>query len=149
MIPTPICWPMLAHALILRLGLMPAVSMRPWIRHQMGWKYGCIVTSRVCRTNTVTNDRHPKTMWRKNSVPAVGPEAEEAPEEFQPVGVGGHATDIHRRTVGEADMQLDIAEQPVLMFRNTGGSHLNVVCSRFDSHMGWINSTIEFHGQEP
>ena len=46
-------------------------------------------------------------------------------------------------------MQLDLAEQPVLMFRNTGGSHLNVVYSRFDSHMGWINSAMEFHGQEP
>ena len=56
---------LLAHAIILRLGLMPAISMRPSIRHQIGWKYGCIVTSRVCRTNTVTNDRHPKTMWRK------------------------------------------------------------------------------------
>ena len=81
-------------------------------------------------------------------VPAVGPEAEEAPEEFQPVVVGRHTTDIHRRTVGEADMQLDLAEQPVLMFCNTGGSHLNVVYSCFDSHMGWINSAMEIHGQE-
>ena len=85
----------------------------------------------------------------QNFVPAVEPEAEEAPEEFQPVGVGGHATDIHRRTAGEADMQLDIAEQPVLMFRNIGDSHLNVVYSRPDSHMGWINSVMEFYGQEP
>ena len=46
-------------------------------------------------------------------------------------------------------MQLDFAEQPVLMFRNTGDSHLNVVYSRPDSHMGWINSVTESYGQEP
>ena len=46
-------------------------------------------------------------------------------------------------------MQLDFAEQPVLMFRNAGGSHLNVVYSRSDSHMGWINSVTEYYGQEP
>ena len=85
----------------------------------------------------------------KNFVPVVEPEAEEAPEEFQSVVVGGHATDIHRRTVGEADMQHDFAEQPVLMFSNTGDCHLNVVYSRPDSHMGWINSVTESYGQEP
>ena len=62
---------------------------------------------------------------------------------------GGHVTDIHRRTVGEADMQLDFAEQPVLMFRNTGGSHRNLVYSRPYSHMGWINLVMESYGQEP
>ena len=46
-------------------------------------------------------------------------------------------------------MQLDFAEQPVLMFRNTGDSHLNVVYSRPDSYMGWINSVMESYGQEP
>ena len=82
-------------------------------------------------------------------VPAVEPEAKEAPEEIQPVVVGEHATDMHRRTVGEAEMQLDFAEQPVLMFRNTGDSHLNVVYSRPGSHMGWINSVMESYRQEP
>ena len=61
----------------------------------------------------------------------------------------GHATNIQRRPVGEADMQLDFAEQPVLMFRNTGDTYLNVVYSRPDSHMGWINSVTESYGQEP
>ena len=82
-------------------------------------------------------------------LPAVEPEAEEAPEEFQPVVVGRHATDIHRRTVGETDMQLDLAKQPVLVLRNTGDRRLNVVYSRPDGHMGWINSVTEFYGQEP
>ena len=85
----------------------------------------------------------------QNFVPAVEPEAEEAPEEFQSVVVGGRATDILRRTAGEAVMQLDFPEQPVLMFRDTGDSHLNVVYGRPDSHMGWINSVTESYGQEP
>ena len=45
-------------------------------------------------------------------------------------------------------MQLDFAEQPVLMFRNSGDSHLNVVYSHLDSHTGWINSVMESSGQE-
>ena len=77
------------------------------------------------------------------------PEKEEAPEEFHPVLVGEHTTDIHPRIVGEADVQLDFAEQPALMFRNAGDSHLNVVYSRPDSHMGRINSVTESYGQEP
>ena len=46
-------------------------------------------------------------------------------------------------------MQLDLAEQRVLMFCNTGGSHLNMVYSRSYSYMGWINSAMESCGQEP
>ena len=46
-------------------------------------------------------------------------------------------------------MQLDLAEQPILMFLNTGDGHLNGVYSRPDNHMGWFNSVTEFGGQEP
>ena len=85
----------------------------------------------------------------QNVVPAVEPEAEKAPEEFQPVVVGEGIIEIHCRTVGEAEIWLDFAKQPVLMFRNTGDSHLNMVYSRPDSQMGWINSVTEPYGQEP
>ncbi|MBT4489796.1 MAG: ribosome-associated translation inhibitor RaiA [Rhodospirillaceae bacterium] len=73
-------------------------------------------------------------------------EADEVPEEFQPVIVAEHTTDIHRRTVGQAVMQLDLAEQPVLMFRNSGNGHLNVVYRRPDGHIGWIDLVADASG---
>ena len=53
--------------------------------------------------------------------------------------VAEHTADIHTRSVGEAVMQLDLAELPVLMFRNAGNGHLNVVYRRPDGHIGWID----------
>ena len=75
----------------------------------------------------------------QNYVLQAEPEVEEAPEEFQAVIVAEHTTDIHRRSVGEAVMQLDLAEHPVLIFRNSGNGHLNVVYRRPDGHIGWID----------
>ena len=82
----------------------------------------------------------------QNFVPAVELEVEEVPEEFQSVVVGEHTTNILCRTVGEADVQPDFVEQPVLMFSNTVDGHLNGVYSRPDSYMGWITSMTESGG---
>jgi ribosomal subunit interface protein len=48
-------------------------------------------------------------------------------------------TDIHRLTVGEAVMQLDLADKQVLMFRNSATGTLNVVYRRSDGNIGWID----------
>jgi ribosomal subunit interface protein len=50
-------------------------------------------------------------------------------------------TEIHRMTVGEAVMRLDLAQLPVLMFRNRANDALNVVYRRPDGHVGWIDPT--------
>ena len=67
------------------------------------------------------------------------PEHEEASEAFQPVIVAERATDIHTLSVGEAVMQLDLGEQPVVMFRNRQHGQLNVVYRRPDGHIGWLD----------
>ncbi|MDP6815074.1 MAG: ribosome-associated translation inhibitor RaiA [Alphaproteobacteria bacterium] len=74
---------------------------------------------------------------------APEPEHEEASAEFQPVIVAETTSDIHSRTVGEAVMQMDLADLPVLMFRNRGNGHLNVVYRRPDRHIGWIDLVAE------
>ena len=71
---------------------------------------------------------------------------DEAPEDFLPVIVAEHTSDIHHRCVGEAVMQLDLAEQPVLMFRNSDNGHLNVVYRRPDGHIGWIDLVADGAG---
>jgi ribosomal subunit interface protein len=48
-------------------------------------------------------------------------------------------TDIAHLTVGEAVMQLDLADQTVLMFRNSASGEINVVYRRTDGHIGWLD----------
>jgi ribosomal subunit interface protein len=48
-------------------------------------------------------------------------------------------TEIARLTVGDAVMRMDLANQPVLMFRNSTTGELNVVYRRSDGHIGWID----------
>ena len=48
-------------------------------------------------------------------------------------------TEISLLSVGEAVMRMDLADQPVLMFRNTTTNELNVVYRRSDGNIGWID----------
>lgn len=49
------------------------------------------------------------------------------------------ATTISQLTVSEAVMQLDLADQQVMMFHNSVTGELNVVYRRTDGHIGWID----------
>ncbi len=48
-------------------------------------------------------------------------------------------TEISRLSVSEAVMRMDLADQPVLMFRNSTTGGLNVVYRRSDGNIGWID----------
>jgi ribosomal subunit interface protein len=47
--------------------------------------------------------------------------------------------EIARLSVGDAVMRMDLADQSVLMFRNSATGELNVVYRRSDGHIGWID----------
>ena len=49
------------------------------------------------------------------------------------------ATSIDQLSVSEAVMQLELADQQVLIFHNGTTGELNVVCRRTDGHIGWID----------
>ena len=49
--------------------------------------------------------------------------------------------EISRLSVGDAVMRMDLADQQVLMFRNSASGELNVVYRRSDGHIGWIDPT--------
>lgn len=51
-------------------------------------------------------------------------------------------TEISLLTVGEAVMRMDLADQSVLMFRNSANGQLNVVYRRSDGHIGWIDPSV-------
>ena len=48
-------------------------------------------------------------------------------------------TSIARLSVSDAVMRMDLADQPVLMFRNITTGEFNVVYRRSDGHIGWID----------
>ena len=69
-----------------------------------------------------------------------------APLDGEAAVMGAHATviadvatEIGRLSVSEAVMQMDLANQPVLMFRNSANGELNVVYRRSDGNIGWID----------
>ena len=53
--------------------------------------------------------------------------------------IAEHPTEINLLTVDEAVMQMDLADQPLLMFRNRESGALNVVYRRSDGNVGWID----------
>lgn len=71
----------------------------------------------------------------------IRPTDEESGEagDLSPVIVAESQTAIQELTVGEAVMQLDISEQPFLVFRNGGLGRINVVYRREDGNIGWID----------
>ena len=48
-------------------------------------------------------------------------------------------TEIAVLTVSDAVMRMDLADQQVMMFRNSATGVLNVVYRRSDGHIGWID----------
>jgi ribosomal subunit interface protein len=72
--------------------------------------------------------------------------SEEKDEEDDDIVTGDNPTVIAETsssipycTVSNAVMRMDLADQPVLMFRNIGNKRLNVVYRRADGHVGWID----------
>ena len=51
-------------------------------------------------------------------------------------------TEIAVLSVGEAVMRMDLADQMVMMFRNSASGVLNVVYRRSDGHIGWIDPGV-------
>ena len=66
------------------------------------------------------------------------PPAETPPQAFATV-IAESTAEISTLSVGEAVMRMDLADQPVLMFRNSGNAELNVVYRRSDGNIGWID----------
>ena len=53
--------------------------------------------------------------------------------------IAEQVTEISKLSVSEAVMRMDLADQPVLMFRNSTTGELNVVYRRSDGNIGWID----------
>lgn len=69
--------------------------------------------------------------------PAERPDDEAEGE--NPVVVAETVAEIESMTVSEAVMRLDLAEQPVVVFRNAANGGLNVLYRRRDGNLGWLD----------
>ena len=61
------------------------------------------------------------------------------PDTLTPVVIAEMETKIPSITVGEAVMQMELAGQRMLVFRNEGHGGVNVVYRRDDGNIGWID----------
>src|SRR4051794_26582028 len=66
-----------------------------------------------------------------------------------PVVIAEMSTELPQLTVGEAVMRMDLADIPMLLFRNRSHGELNVVYRRGDGNIGWIDPTNGGRSPEP
>jgi ribosomal subunit interface protein len=95
-------------------------------------------------------DHHAKV--REHSAPGerardyvLAPYAEETEDDGGggPAVVAEMSTDLPNLTVGEAVMRMDLADAPVLLFRNRSHGELNLVYRRADGNIGWIDPELD------
>ncbi len=70
---------------------------------------------------------------------ATAEEEEAEPDTLQPIIIAEMETRIPSLSAGEAVMQMELAEAPVLVFRNERHGGVNVVYRRDDGNIGWID----------
>jgi ribosomal subunit interface protein len=91
-----------------------------------------------------------RTEMARSFVLAAGEENDEAgddqavaPDAIAPAVIAEMKTELPHLTVGEAVMRLDLADAPVLLFRNRSHGELNLVYRRGDGNIGWIDPALE------
>ncbi len=60
-----------------------------------------------------------------------------------PVVIAEMSTELPHLTVGEAVMRMDLADAPVLLFRNRSHGALNLIYRRGDGNIGWIDPALD------
>jgi ribosomal subunit interface protein len=73
---------------------------------------------------------------------AEGEENETDGANGAPAVIAEMSTELPSLTVGEAAMRMDLAEAPVLLFRNRSHGELNLVYRRSDGNIGWIDPEL-------
>ena len=74
---------------------------------------------------------------------AEGEAAEAGNINGAPAVIAEMSTELPSLTVGEAAMRMDLAEAPVLLFRNRSHGELNLVYRRTDGNIGWIDPKLD------
>lgn len=70
---------------------------------------------------------------------ASGEGTDVEPDSLQPMIIAEMETQVPTISVGEAVMQMELADAPVLVFRNEKTGGVNVVYRRDDGNIGWVD----------
>ncbi len=90
--------------------------------------------------------REPSEVGERATDYVLAPIAEEEAEEDSgdaPAVIAEMSTELPNLTVGEAVMRIDLANAPVLLFRNRSHGKLNLVYRRADGNIGWIDPELD------
>ncbi len=90
--------------------------------------------------------REPAEAVERARAYVLAPVAEDGNEEDPtggPAVIAEISTELPRLTVGEAAMRMDLADAPVLLFRNCSHGELNLVYRRADGNIGWIDPELD------
>ncbi len=74
-------------------------------------------------------------------VAPVAGEDEEVPIDYAPAVVAESTVALKTMSVADAVIELDTKDGPVVVFRNGGNGHVNVVYRRADGNIGWIDTS--------
>jgi ribosomal subunit interface protein len=74
-------------------------------------------------------------------VAPVADEDDEVPVDYAPAVVAESTVALKTMSVADAVIDLDTKDSPVVVFRNAGNSHVNVVYRRPDGNIGWIDTS--------
>ncbi len=66
-------------------------------------------------------------------------EEQEERDEDNPIIIAEAETPVHEMAVSDAVMQMDLSDQPFVVFRNASHGEINVVYRREDGNIGWID----------
>ena len=66
-------------------------------------------------------------------------EGQEESDEDNPIIIAEAETVVHEMAVSDAVMQMDLSDQPFVLFRNATSGEINVVYRRDDGNIGWID----------
>ncbi len=72
-------------------------------------------------------------------VAPLADDEEDIPENYAPAIVAESTMTLKTMSVASAVIELDNKDSPVLVFRNAGNEHLNIVYRRPDGNIGWID----------
>lgn len=75
--------------------------------------------------------------------PLTDEDVEEQPSAGASTVIAEISTEVPRLTVGEAVMRMDLADAPVLLFRNQSHGELNLVYRRADGNIGWVDPVLD------
>ncbi len=76
---------------------------------------------------------------RQMTLAAEADDHEETTAPAGPAVIAETKMEISHLSVGEAVMRMELADHPVMMFRDVNSGVLNVVYRRADGHIGWID----------